>query len=206
MSCTLLLLADPLNTDTFAMKAEVCDPVDSLTKRNDSSKRQLTLHQRLDQHGLHRHYYKWCKAKDLRHITHNADQKSGYCPVCKESRYTRITIKLDCNYEPTELLQRLNMNLSQEPMDLQLPEGLRLGHIVVPSGSIVLAPRAHGGGIESLKGEDIAEIPIRCGTVEEIVHTLYCYYSVRLKEGVCIGRWMRGLLKVSERLYTPNIC
>lgn len=180
------------------------DSLATINKRKVTPKSRLD--ERLSQRGLVPGLYKWCKEKDVRHVIHINEREGGCCSVCTKSQFMNIEIRLDCNYEPTNLLQELEMDLSQEPQEMHLPEGLRIGHIVVPPGSIILAPRYHRGSIVNLKGQCVVEVPIRCGTVEEILYNLYYYYSPRLSGEECERRWMKGLLKVSECLYTPNIC
>jgi len=179
------------------------DSLATVNKRKVSPSSQLR--ERLRQRDLVPNSYKWCKKKDIHHVIHIDEQEGGYCLVCKKSQFINIEVRLDCNYEPTDLLQELEMDLSQEPREMHLPEGLRIGHVVVPPGSIILAPRYHRGSIKDLEGQAIVEVPIRCGTVEEILYSLYYYYSPQLSGEECDRRWMKGLLKVGECLYTPNI-
>ncbi|PVH90713.1 hypothetical protein DM02DRAFT_664764 [Periconia macrospinosa] len=165
------------------------------------------LEERLTLRQLSKATYQWCIKQDVPHIVHLADQDGGCCSVCRHAdRFIGIGIRLDCNYEPTELLHELQLDLRQGSHEISLPEGLCIGHIVVPPGSVILAPRGLDSNPERLGDEHTAEIPIRCGTVEEILECLYCYYHLHVEQegdGCCR---MKGLLKLDERLYTPNLC
>ncbi|PVH92862.1 hypothetical protein DM02DRAFT_677215 [Periconia macrospinosa] len=165
------------------------------------------LEEKLTLRQLSKATYQWCIKQDVPHIVHLDDQDGGCCSVCRHAdRFIGIRIRLDCNYEPTELLHGLQLDLRQGSPEICLPEGLCIGHIVVPPGSVILAPRGLDRNAECLGDEHTAEIPIRCGTVEEILECLYCYYILHAdqeSDGRCR---MKGLLKLDERLYTPNLC
>jgi hypothetical protein len=137
----------------------------------------------------------------VRQGRHTSVNKESKCYVCSQYTFIGISIELDNSDKSLELLGELKIDFGQKPEDAKLPEGLFLAHRVVPPRSIVLVPRYH---LKQISGQDIAEIPIRCGTVEEILYSLYHYYSFRRKK-TSNRRCIKGLFEVEKDLYVVNI-